>query len=74
MAGINMLHVPHRTSVFPDLLSGQVHVLFSPIPAAVGYIKAGSLRALAVTSAKRQDALPDIPAVGDCVTGYEANG
>jgi len=74
MAGISMLHVPYRTSVFPDLLSGQVHVLFSPIPAAVGYIKAGSLRPLAVTSAKRQDTLPDIPAVGDFVTGYEANG
>jgi len=74
MAGIRMLHVPYRTSVFPDLLSGQVHVLFSPIPAAVGYIKAGSLRPLAVTSAKRQDTLPDIPAVGDFVTGYEANG
>jgi len=74
MAGISMLHVPYRTSVFPDLLSGQVHVLFSPIPAAVGYIKAGSLRALAVTSAKRQDALPDVPTVGDFVIGYEANG
>src|SRR5215813_4847650 len=74
MAGISMLHVPYRSSVFPDLLSGQVNVLFSPIPAAIGYIKAGSLRALAVTSAKRQDALPDVPAVGDFVTGYEANG
>jgi tripartite-type tricarboxylate transporter receptor subunit TctC len=74
MAGINMLHVPYRSNVFPDLLSGQVHVLFSPIPAAVGYIKAGSLRALAVTSAKRQDTLPDLPAIGELVTGYEANG
>jgi len=74
MAGISMLHVPYRSSVFPDLLSGQVNVLFSPIPAAIGYIKAGSLRALAVTSAKRQDALPDVPAIGDFVAGYEANG
>ena len=74
MAGISMLHVPYRSSVFPDLLSGQVNVLFSPIPAAIGYIKAGSLRALAVTSAKRQDTLPDVPAIGDFVAGYEANG
>src|SRR5215470_14298659 len=74
MAGINMLHVPYRTSAFPDLLSGQVHVLFSPIPAVIGYIKAGKLRALGVTSATRQDALPEVPAVGEFVTGYEANG
>jgi tripartite-type tricarboxylate transporter receptor subunit TctC len=74
MAGIKMLHVPYRTSAFPDLLSGQVHVLFSPIPAAIGYIKAGNLRALAVTSATRQDALPEVPAVDEFVPGYEANG
>jgi tripartite-type tricarboxylate transporter receptor subunit TctC len=74
MAGIKMLHVPYRTSAFPDLLSGQVQVLFSPIPAAIGYIKAGNLRALAVTSAIRQDTLPEVPAIGEFVTGYEANG
>src|SRR5215813_10002000 len=74
MAGVNMLHVPYRGSAFPDLLSGQVQVYFSPIPAAIGYVKGGQLRALGVTSAKRQDALPDVPAIGDFVTGYEANG
>jgi tripartite-type tricarboxylate transporter receptor subunit TctC len=74
MAGVNMLHVPYRTSAFPDLLSGQVQVYFSPIPAAIGYVKAGQLRALGVTSAKRQDTFPAVPAIGDFVTGYEANG
>jgi len=74
MAGVNMLHVPYRGSAFPDLLSGQVQVYFSPIPAAIGYVKGGQLRALGVTSAKRQDTLPDVPAIGDFVTGYEANG
>ena len=74
MAGINMLHVPYRASAFPDLLSGQVQVYFSPIPAVIGYVKAGQLRALGVTSAKRQDTLPDVPAIGEFVTGYEANG
>jgi tripartite-type tricarboxylate transporter receptor subunit TctC len=74
MAGVKMLHVPYRTSVFPDLLSGQVHVLFSPIPGVIGYLKSGSLRALGVTSAKRQDTLPDVPAIGEFVTDFEANG
>jgi tripartite-type tricarboxylate transporter receptor subunit TctC len=52
----------------------KVQVYFSPIPAAIGYVKAGQLRALGVTSAKRQDTLPDVPAIGEFVTGYEANG
>jgi tripartite-type tricarboxylate transporter receptor subunit TctC len=55
-----------------DLLAGQVQVLFDPISSSIGHIRAGKLRALAVTTAKRQDTLPDIPTVGDFVPGYEA--
>jgi tripartite-type tricarboxylate transporter receptor subunit TctC len=74
MAGVNMLPVPYRTSPFPDLLSGQVQVYFSPIPGAIGYIRAGTLRALAVTGAERWDALPNVPVAADFLPGYEANG
>jgi tripartite-type tricarboxylate transporter receptor subunit TctC len=71
MTGVEMLHVPYRGSYFSDLLGGQVQVVFTPLPAAIGYIRAGTLRALAVTT--RSDALPDIPTVGDFVPGYEAS-
>jgi tripartite-type tricarboxylate transporter receptor subunit TctC len=74
MAGIDMLHVPYRTSASPDLLSGHVQVMFSPIPAVIGYIKSGNLRALGVTSSTRQAALPEVPAIGEFVPGFEANG
>jgi tripartite-type tricarboxylate transporter receptor subunit TctC len=73
MAGVDMVHVPYRGSYFPDLLAGQVQVAFSPIPAAIGYIRAGTLRALGVTSETRSDALPDVPAVSQFVPGYEAS-
>jgi tripartite-type tricarboxylate transporter receptor subunit TctC len=73
MTGVEMLHVPYRGSYFSDLLGGQVQVVFTPLPAAMGYIRAGTLRALAVTTATRSDALPDIPTVGDFVPGYEAS-
>jgi tripartite-type tricarboxylate transporter receptor subunit TctC len=74
MTGVKMVHVPYRgTSLaLNDLLAGQVQVTFSPIPASVGYIRAGKLRALAVTSAKRSPALPDVPTVAETVPGYEA--
>jgi tripartite-type tricarboxylate transporter receptor subunit TctC len=71
--GIDMTHVPYRGNPMPDLLGGQVQVVFSPMPAAIEYIRAGTLRALAVTTATRQEALPDIPTVGDFVPGYEAS-
>ena len=58
----------------PDLLGGQVQVVFAPIPASIEYIRAGKLRALAVTTATRSEALPDIPTVGEFVPGYEASG
>jgi tripartite-type tricarboxylate transporter receptor subunit TctC len=74
MAGVDMLHVPYRGSYLPDLLDGQVQVVFAAIPAVIGYIRAGRLRALAVTSTTRSDALPDIPTMGEFVQGYEASG
>ncbi|HMG77547.1 MAG TPA: tripartite tricarboxylate transporter substrate binding protein [Xanthobacteraceae bacterium] len=73
MAGVNMVHVPYRGSYFPDLLGGQVQVLFGPVPSSIGYIQAGKLRALAVTTAARSEALPDIPAMADFLPGYEAS-
>jgi tripartite-type tricarboxylate transporter receptor subunit TctC len=73
MAGIKLVNVPYRSNYLPDLLSGQVQASFTPILQSVGYIRAGQLRALAVTTAKRSDALPGIPTAGDFVPGYEAD-
>jgi tripartite-type tricarboxylate transporter receptor subunit TctC len=74
MAGVDMVHVPYRSGgpALTDLLGGQVQVMFAGPPSSMEYIKAGRLRALAVTTATRSDALPDIPTVGDFVPGYEA--
>jgi tripartite-type tricarboxylate transporter receptor subunit TctC len=72
-AGVDLTHVPYRNSLFPDLLSGQVQVTFNPLPSSLSFIKEGKLRALAVTSAKRQAVLPDVPPVGESVPGYEGN-
>jgi len=74
MAGVDMVHVPYRGNPFPDLLSGQVQVFFISIPPAVELIRTDKLRALAVTTATRQEVLPDIPTVGEFVPGYEASG
>jgi len=76
MTGVNMTHVPYRgpAQAMTDLLSGQVQVSFDPLPAAMEFIKAGKLRALAVTTATRSEELPNIPAVGEFVPGYEASG
>jgi tripartite-type tricarboxylate transporter receptor subunit TctC len=75
MAGINMQHVPYRgeAPAITDLLGGQVDVLFGGLPAAVEHIRAGRLRALAVTTKDRSDALPDVPVIGDFLPGYEAS-
>ncbi|HKD27956.1 MAG TPA: tripartite tricarboxylate transporter substrate binding protein [Xanthobacteraceae bacterium] len=75
MTGINMIHVPYRglSPALSDLLGGQVQVIFSSLPAAIEYIRAGKLRALAVTTATRFEGAPDIPTVGDVVPGYEAS-
>jgi tripartite-type tricarboxylate transporter receptor subunit TctC len=74
-AGVNLLHVPYRGApqALADLLSGHVQVSFDPLPASIEYIKSGKLRALAVTTATRSEALPDVPTVGDFVPGYEAS-
>jgi tripartite-type tricarboxylate transporter receptor subunit TctC len=74
MTGIDMTHVAYRSSAaaLTDLLGGQVHVYFAPISASIEYVRAGKLRALAVTSTTPADALPDIPTVADFVPGYEA--
>jgi tripartite-type tricarboxylate transporter receptor subunit TctC len=76
MAGINMVHVPYRGEglALPDLISGQLQAMFSVMSASLGYIKAGKLRALAVTTAKRQELLPDVSTVGEFLPGYEARG
>jgi len=72
MAGVRLVHVPYRGSYVPDLLGGQVQLSFAPMPSVIEFIRAGKLRALAVTSATRSDALPNIPTVGEFVPNYEA--
>ena len=75
MTGVNLTHVPYpRGSFYPDLLGGEVQVAFSPMIASIEFIRAAKLRALAVTTAMRVDALPDVPTVGESVPGYEASG
>ena len=76
MTGVNMMHVPYRGAgpALTDLLGGQVQVYFANTVASIEYIRAGKLRALAVTTATRSEALPDIPTVGEFVPGYEASG
>jgi tripartite-type tricarboxylate transporter receptor subunit TctC len=75
MAGVNMLHVPYRggAPAMTDLISGQVQVMFEPVAGPIEHLRAGRLRALAVTTATRSMALPDVPTVGDFVPGYEAS-
>ena len=75
MTGVNMLHVPYRGSLaaLTGMMSGEVQVFFDNLPVSIEYIKAGKVRALAVTSAMRSEALPDLPTVGESVPGYEAS-
>jgi tripartite-type tricarboxylate transporter receptor subunit TctC len=74
--GVTFVHVPYRGApqALTDLLSGQVQVLFESLPASIQHIKSGTLRALAVTTATRSEALPDLPTIGEFVLGYEASG
>jgi tripartite-type tricarboxylate transporter receptor subunit TctC len=76
MADVNLVPVHYRGGgpALTDLLAGQVQVMFDPAGEAIGYIKSGTLRALAVTSATRLAALPNVPTVGEFVPGYEAMG
>jgi tripartite-type tricarboxylate transporter receptor subunit TctC len=75
MTGVNLVHVPYRGAApaVTDLLAGQVQVFFDPMPNSIEYIKAGKLRPLAITSATRSEALPDVPTVSEFVPGYEAS-
>ena len=74
MTGVNLVHVPYnRAPASTDLLGGQVQVMFDALPASIEYIRTGKLRALAVTTAMRSAALPDIPTLGEFLPGYEAS-
>jgi tripartite-type tricarboxylate transporter receptor subunit TctC len=73
MTGINLVHVPYRGGYVPDLLSGQVQVVFGTVSTCIQYIRGGMLRALAVTTATHSDVLPDIPTLAEFVPGYEAS-
>jgi tripartite-type tricarboxylate transporter receptor subunit TctC len=75
MAGLDMLHIPYKGSApaLNDLIAGQVQVMFDNLPASIAHIKSGELRALGVTTLKRNPALPDVPPVADTVPGYEAS-
>jgi len=75
MAGVDLVHVPYRGSppALTDLLGGQLQLMFCPLPPSVDYVRSGRLRALAVTTATRSQALPDIPIIADVVPGYEAS-
>ena len=76
MAGTKMVHVPYRGEglALPDLIAGQMQVMFGVMPASLGYIRAGQLRPLAVTASTRQAVLPGVPAVAEFLPGYEASG
>ncbi len=76
MTGVNLVHVPYRggAPATTDLVCGHLQVIFSPVSESIEHIKAGKLRALAVTTATRLDVLPDVATVGDFVPGYEASG
>jgi tripartite-type tricarboxylate transporter receptor subunit TctC len=74
MAGVNLVHVPYSGNFMADLLSGQMQVAFIPITSVIEYIRDARLRALAVTTAKRAELLPDVPALSEFLPGYDATG
>lgn len=73
MTGVQLVSVHYRSSYVPDMLAGQVQLVFSPIPTTIQQIRAGKLRALAVTSETRSHALPELPTIGEFVPGYEVS-
>jgi len=76
MTGVDLVHVHYRGSgpALTDLIGGQVQAIFDPLPSSIGFIRAGKVRPLAVTTATRLDALPGVPTVSEFVPGYEASG
>ncbi len=74
LTGVDLVHVPYRSSMLPDLLAGQIQLLFAAIPGVIDNVRAGKLRALAVTTATRVAVLPDVPAMSEIVPGYDASG
>jgi tripartite-type tricarboxylate transporter receptor subunit TctC len=74
MTGVNLAHVPYRSSFVPDLLGGQVQVAFMTVILSAPYVRDGKLRALAITTATPSELLPGIPVMGEFVPGYDANG
>jgi tripartite-type tricarboxylate transporter receptor subunit TctC len=74
MAGVDLAHVPYRGNFVPDLISGHVQVVFAPITHLIAYLRSGQIRALAVTTVTRAEALPDVPTLAEFVPGYEATG
>ena len=75
MTAIEMVHVPYRGSsaVYPDLITGKVQVFFDNLPGVIELVRSGQLHALAVTTATRSEALPDVPTIAETVSGYEAS-
>jgi tripartite-type tricarboxylate transporter receptor subunit TctC len=75
MTGVNVVHVPYRGAApaIADLLGGQVQVMFDALPTSIEYIRAGKLRPLAVTTAMRSEAVPDLPMLSEFVPGYEVS-
>jgi tripartite-type tricarboxylate transporter receptor subunit TctC len=74
MTGTKLTHVPYKGNYLTDLISGQVPLAVSPVPAVAEFIKIGQVRGLGVSTAKRSSALPDVPAIGEFVPGYVADG
>ena len=76
VAGVDFVHVPYRgaSQALTDMLGGQVQVLFEPLPASIQHVRSGELRALAVTTLTRSEALPDTPSLAEFLPGYEASG
>jgi tripartite-type tricarboxylate transporter receptor subunit TctC len=76
MTGVNMVHVPYRggAPALTDLIAGQVQIYFTTVANGIGYVRAGKLRALAVSTTERLDVLPDLPTIHEFVPGYEASG